>query len=150
VAEAEAVTGPGPGSPWLDPDVWADPPGVPEPLEPPADPDPDGLVLQFSDVGEFVEQLLRPVYRRRLGADRLWCAHWFLHAEAVARLEGVWRAYERLRVEDEWTGISTWQRDFLDYHLGVLMDSAGPFQLCLDGHVDLPPLPGVPPPAGMF
>jgi hypothetical protein len=96
-------------SPYLDPG-----------LSTPADadgPDDGGVVLQFADVGEFVDQLLVPTYRRLLTETRLWCARWWLHGEAIARLEGVWRAYERMRVEDEWTGVSAWQRDFLDYHL---------------------------------
>jgi hypothetical protein len=129
-------------SPYLDPG-----------LSTPADadsPDDGGVVLQVADVGEFVDQLLVPTYRRRLTATRLWCARWWLHEEAIARLEGVWRAYERMRVEDEWTGVSAWQRDFLDYHLNVLQAADGPFQLCIHGHVDLEPLPNEARPAGLF
>lgn len=128
------------GNPWLDP----------APTAPAAEAGGDGFVLEFADVGEFFDELVRPTYRRRLSAERLWCADWFLHAEVIARLEGLWRSYERARVEDEWTGISAWQRDFLDHHLGVLMAADGPFQLCVDGHQDLPMLPSNPRPPGLF
>ena len=50
-------------------------------------------------LAEWIEQWLFPVYRRSVrGHDRVWCPQWWRHAEAVARLDALWRAWEHLRL----------------------------------------------------
>lgn len=100
----------------------------------------------FSDF--FVE-----LYQRDLGASsRLWCPQWWLHAEAIYRLDALWRSWEHLR-RDGALGPSTWLRDHLDPHMAQLMSPDGTFKGCDPdrGHRRRRDarLPGVPPP-GMF
>ena len=112
--------------------------------------DPPGLYYLTLD--EWVQEWLFPVYRRSvLGHDRVWCPQWWRHAEAVARLESLWRAWEHLR-QDAATGLSVWFRDHADHHMTVLLDADGPFKGCDGRHSDHPldELPHDPPPEGMF
>jgi hypothetical protein len=126
-------------------DEWAEPPADPAPAEPPA--------LFYPSLDRFVAEQLAPMYRRHLGdgRHRTWCPRWWCHAEAIARLDALWRAWEHLRREPA-LGMSVWFRDHADPHLGVLMDADGPFRGCKpDGHVGrLEPLPVEDPPAGLF
>lgn len=112
--------------------------------------------LCFGTVDEFVREYLRHVYQRRIdGRNRCWPAQWWRSAEAVVRLESLWRAWENLR-NDAGTGVSIWFRDHADHHMAVLMDPAGPFAGTKD--LDAPhntcrfgeSLPYEPPPEGMF
>jgi hypothetical protein len=108
--------------------------------------------LYYLTVEEWVGEWLFPVYRRSvLGHDRVWCPQWWRHAEAVARLESLWRAWEHLR-QDAATGLSVWFRDHADHHMTILLDSDGPFKGCDGHHSDRPldELPHDPPPPGMF
>ena len=112
--------------------------------------DPPGLY--YLTLEEWVGEWLFPVYRRSvLGHDRVWCPQWWRHAEAVARLESLWRAWEHLR-QDAATGLSVWFRDHADHHMTILLDADGPFKGCDGRHSDRPldELPHDPPPAGMF
>jgi hypothetical protein len=112
--------------------------------------DPPGLY--YLTVGEWVQEWLFPVYRRSVrGHERTWCPQWWKHAEAVARLEALWRAWEHLR-QDPATGLSVWFRDHADHHMTVLLDADGPFKGCDGQHSDRPvdDLPHDPPPEGMF
>ena len=112
--------------------------------------DPPGLY--YLTLEEWVGEWLFPVYRRSvLGHDRVWCPQWWRHAEAVARLESLWRAWEHLR-QDAATGLSVWFRDHADHHMTILLDSDGPFKGCDGHHSDRPldELPHDPPPPGMF
>ncbi|MGF1660984.1 MAG: DUF4913 domain-containing protein [Kineosporiaceae bacterium] len=84
----------------------------------------------FTDVEEFVAEYLTQVYRRHVeGRTRTWCPQWWRHAEAVIRLEGLWRAWEQLRTDPAF-GMSTWYRDHADPHMAVLLDPDGPFRRC--------------------
>ncbi len=84
----------------------------------------------FADVGEFVTEYLAQVYRRHVeGRTRTWCPQWWRHAEALIRLEGLWRAWEQLRTDPAF-GMSTWFRDHADPHMAVLLDPDGPFRRC--------------------
>jgi hypothetical protein len=110
--------------------------------------------LFYSSLEEFVREQLAPMYRRALdGTQRTWCPEWWRHAEAISRLEALWRAWEHLRL-DPATGISVWFRDHADHHMAVLLDSEGPFKRCSvekgHGERQLEPLPLVDPPAGLF
>jgi len=92
-----------------------------------ADPEPE-----FSSVYEFFEDHLSLLYARKwehAGKTRAWCPRWFEHAEAVSRLEAVWRAYESLRL-DPTLGMSVWWRDHLDPHMNALTNPEGPFEGC--------------------
>ena len=119
----------------------------PQPAEPA---DPPGRY--YLTLEEWVGEWLFPVYRRSvLGHDRVWCPQWWRHAEAVARLESLWRTWEHLR-QDPATGLSVWFRDHADHHMTVLLDADGPFKGCDGRHSDRPlgELPHDPPPEGMF
>jgi hypothetical protein len=94
-------------SDWLDP--W-DEPGN---LESPGSALKDTPPLKYANVGEWVTHWLADVFRRHRTANRVWCPHWFRHAEAVSVLEGAWRAWEHMPRPaefggDEWLGQSLW------------------------------------------
>lgn len=97
---------------------------------------------EFESVYEFVDDHLVLLYARHVKTKpgRLWCPRWFEHAEAVSRLEALWRAYESLRL-DPATGMSVWWRDHADHHMAVLMSADGPFEGCSAdrGHNRPPP-----------
>ncbi|MDQ4490781.1 DUF4913 domain-containing protein [Sinomonas sp. ASV486] len=110
--------------------------------------------LFYPDVARFVGEHLAFVYRRHInpGGGTTWCPQWWKHAEAISRLEALWRAWEHLRL-DGTTGMSTWYRDHADHHMAVLLNTDGPFKGCTpeDGHrTRLTPLPCEEPPAGLF
>lgn len=84
----------------------------------------------YANVDEWVNKLLLTHYRRPM-KDTKWCARWWEHAEAVARLEACWRAWEHLRHEGP-TGPAVWFRDYLDPMMSVLTSKDGPFHAC--GH----------------
>jgi len=116
--------------------------------------DGDEPQLYYSSVDVFVREFLAPVYRRSLegGRTRTWCPQWWRHAEAITRLDALWRAWEHLRL-DPATGMSVWLRDHADHHMAVLMDPDGPFKGCAPekGHSDrLASLPVEDPPAKLF
>ena len=139
-----------------DPDFDEDDDWEPEPdgtlYELPADGADEPPPLIYATLEAFVTEQLAPLYRRNLNSqDRTWCAQWWLHAEAISRLEALWRAWEHLRL-DPALGMSVWFRDHLDHHMAVLLDAEGPFKGCKpDAHAErMQPLPLKPPPAGLF
>jgi hypothetical protein len=93
------------------------------------------------------------MYRRPLGGQHVtWGPEWWKHAEAIARLEALWRAWEHLRL-DPATGVSVWFRDHADHHMTVLLSADGPFKGCKpkEGHGDrLEAFPLTPPPIELF
>ncbi|WP_040797133.1 DUF4913 domain-containing protein [Nocardia higoensis] len=108
----------------------------------------------YSSVVEFVENYLSVVYRRQVTdiSETVWCPEWFAHAEAVVRLDALWRAWEHLR-RDPATGLSVWLLDHADPHMTKLFDPRGPFKYCSvrNGHKDmLNPLPLRSPARGQF
>ncbi|WP_330180669.1 DUF4913 domain-containing protein [Nocardia sp. NBC_01503] len=103
---------------------------------------------------EFVENYLSLVYRRDVTENRtrVWCRDWWMHAEAIARLDAIWRAWEHLR-RDSHTGLSVWFLDHADPHMRELFDPEGPFKFCspVTGHSNqLTPLPLKSPPKDIF
>ena len=114
--------------------------------EPPAE-------LFFGSTDEFVRELVCPVFRRNVGeagrAEYRWSARWWESAEAVIRLEAMWRSWEQARL-DPATGISTWLRDHADYHLSILTSPTGPFAHSRDTANVTDPLPYEAPPPGLF
>lgn len=113
-------------------------------------PAPDEPELFYPDLGAFVTEYFLPVFRRLAnGNNTVWCSEWFLHAEALIRLEALWRAWEHLRL-DPATGMAVWLRDFLDPTLARLLDADGPFKHCHTGHKQRDPLVSAPIPPGLF
>ncbi|MFC3690357.1 DUF4913 domain-containing protein [Aquipuribacter hungaricus] len=138
---------------WGATDEWAEDTGAgPEPADT-ASPEEDAPQLYFPTVEVFVRELLAPTYRRSLdGRHRTWCPQWWRHAEAIVRLDALWRAWEHLRLEPA-LGISVWLRDHADPHMATLLDPDGPFKGCSPekGHdARLKPLPCDEPPVGLF
>lgn len=111
----------------------------------------DAPALYFGSTDEFVREYLIHVYKRRIdGRTAFWSPRWWAFAEAVARLEALWRAWEHLRL-DPATGPSVWWRDHADPHMRALMDITGPFSK--ENKVTttvLDPLPYEAPPEGLF
>ncbi|MFE1103258.1 DUF4913 domain-containing protein [Nocardiopsis alba] len=107
--------------------------------------------LYYGSVDEFVREVILPMYRRKVGSrgSRRWSAQWWRDAEAIARLEALWRAWENLRLDGA-TGMSTWWRDHADYHMNILFDPEGPFGRSEDENKPGAPLPYDPPPPGLF
>ena len=107
--------------------------------------------LYYRSVDEFVRALIIPVFRRNVGprAENRWSAGWWESAEAIMRLEAMWRAWEALR-NDPATGISHWLRDHADHHMAVLLSPTGPFARSQDEAKTTDPLPYTPPPDGLF
>jgi len=70
-----------------------------------------------------------------------WCAQWNEHAEAVSRLEALWRSWEVLRREPG-LGMASWFVNHLDPNLSVLLSRGGTFSQCSpDRHESLMRLP---------
>lgn len=107
--------------------------------------------LYYGSVDEFVREFVCPTFRRSISetADHRWSARWWESAEAVTRLEAMWRAWEHLRL-DPATGISVWLRDHADHHLGVLMSPSGPWRKSDDKAKVHEPLPYEAPPKDLF
>ena len=76
-------------------------------------------------------------------------SEWWRSAEAISRLDALWRAWENLRL-DGTTGMSVWWRDHADHHMAILMDPDGPFAGSTDACGRGEPLPYTPPPEGLF
>lgn len=89
---------------------------------------PAAVVPEFASVDAFVEDYVLLSWRHRLVGGR-WCATWWRHAEAVARLEAVWEAFEVMR-RDPAPALSTWWRDHLDPHMRALTAEEGTFAGC--------------------
>lgn len=109
--------------------------------------------LYYGSVDEFVREFVCPMFGRNVGeegrAEYRWSARWWESAEAITRLEAMWRSWEHLRL-DPATGTSVWLRDHADYHLGVLMSPTGPWALSRDTAGRGEPLPYEAPPEGLF
>jgi hypothetical protein len=107
----------------------------------------------YPHVFAFVQDFWSVTFAHAVG-DRIthwrWCPQWWAHAEALARLESCWKAWEVLRL-DPGTGASVWFRDHADPCLAALTSPDGPFAKCSDAeHKPPAPLPLVPPPVGLF
>lgn len=115
------------------------------------DPEPAPPPLRYRTVDEFVQALVIPVFRRNVGPrhDARWAARWWESAEAIMRLEAMWRSWESMSLNAA-TGVSVWLRDHADHHMAVLLSPTGPFARSLDEAKASDPLPYEPPPAGLF
>jgi hypothetical protein len=119
----------------------------------PAESDPKAApALFYGSVDEFVREHLRYMYIRKVGSHNAhyrWSAEWWKSAEAISRLESLWRAWEYLRLDPS-TGMSVWWRDHADHHMSVLMDREGPFAKSEDTNAEDGSLPYTRPAEGMF
>ncbi len=116
-------------------------PGTEGPPPPPAPrpPAPHGggsaeqepIVPFFGSLLEFVVEHFGPVYARNTSPTVRWCASWWDHAEAIYRLEALWRSWELYRLEPR-LGIASWLRDYLDPQLRELTSPTGPFASCTE------------------
>lgn len=107
--------------------------------------------LYYGNVNEFVtDRFIYFVAAPTPGSGRVWCPEWYRHAEAISRLDSIWRAWEHLRF-DPALGMSHWWIHHVDPHLRALLDPVtGPFARCADGHRNPEPLPVVEPPEALF
>lgn len=109
--------------------------------------------LFYSSLDDFVREYICQVFRRNVGeegrSELRWSARWWESAEAVIRLEALWRSWEHHRLDGA-TGMSVWLRDHADYHLGLLMSPTGPWARSKDTASSLQPLPYEPPPENLF
>jgi len=114
---------------------------------------PEASELYYPTLEMFVGDYLLETYRRAVSSTgSAWCPEWWRHAEAIVRLEALWRSWEHLRL-DPATGISVWLRDHADHHMAVLLSSDGPLKGCTaKAHSERPlaPLPSNPAPIGLF
>jgi len=109
--------------------------------------------LIYPTVEMFVNGYLLEHYRRPVSSNSsTWCPEWWLHAEAIIRLEALWRSWEKLRL-DAALGMSVWLREHADHHMTVLLSANGPLKGCTPKQHSarpLPPLPSTPAPLGQF
>lgn len=111
--------------------------------------------LVFEGVEQWVTGLFLPLYSWRVDGQRwFWCEQWWAHAEAIWRLELLWRGWEAARWQP--TGMSAWSME-LDHHVRELLGDEGPFRQCRSGegdrkarHVDLETAMAQPAPAGWW
>ena len=112
--------------------------------------DPEPVEPFYGSLLEFVQEGFAPVYCRALSPTMRWCARWWDHAEAIYRLEALWRTWELYRLEPR-LGIASWLRDYLDPQLVVLTAATGPFAQCTDErHSPVKPLRTELPPEHYF
>lgn len=106
---------------------------------------------RFPTLTAWMTEWFLPTWQHRLDQSQIWCAQWWQHAEAIARLEAMWRAWEALRLDGA-LGMATWWRDVADYQMLQLLDQNGPFAACRGGHTDDDALflTGDPAPPGWF
>ena len=123
--------------------------------EPPAEPAGEAMgegpvEPRFGDVEQWVTAVFAPTFGRHLDSRTCWCPSWWDHAEAIVRLEALWRSWEAARLDPD-RGIAVWLRDFGDPQLAQLTSPDGPFRQCTpDQHHQLPELPLTPAPADTF
>jgi hypothetical protein len=105
---------------------------------------------RYASVQEWVEGYFVQCYVRPLGGEWRWCPRWWDHAEAITRLEALWRSWEAL-IRDPALGMATWLTQYLDPQLPQLMGNRGPFARCSDErHESAKPMRTDPPPEGWW
>ncbi len=105
---------------------------------------------RYPGLEEWVVDYFTPMFSRPLSPSLRWCASWWHHAEAISRLEALWRTWEVARL-DPLRGMAVWYRDHLDTQLPVLLSATGPFAQCApDRHAATRPLPTTAAPDGYW
>jgi hypothetical protein len=93
--------------------------------------DPDAQLQELAALKGWVKKTLLPVYGREISTTAPWCSKWAEHPEAVARLHGLWLAWQELTAPTAGrTGPAIWHRDHLDHVMAQLRSPAGPFAAC--------------------
>lgn len=91
----------------------------------------EAYATELAALSDWVNYLFLPIYGREISTTRPWCAQWYEHPEAVARLHALWLSWQQLTdTEAGPTGPSTWHRDHLDQALVHLRAPDGPFAAC--------------------
>ncbi len=109
----------------------------------PAAGDEQAFLPCFGSLEEWVADVFAATYARRSTPTFRWCAQWWRHPEAIARLEALWRSWEALRT-DPLLGIASWHASHLDQQLPILSDPTRHFD------PEQPYLPVQPAPAGWW
>lgn len=132
-------------------DGFPDDTEIPGPDQPPGAPQ-----LAYPSVADWVQQYLVVVYARPIDTSGrfFWCRRWWLHDEALDRLDALWRAWEATRLDGA-TGPATWWTTYADPTMSVLLSATGPFRKCDNAHHAppeqlTPPLPVDTAPAELF
>jgi len=83
----------------------------------------------YPSLEAWVVGYFTPMFLHRVpGNPRVrWCAHWWDHAEVIARLTVLWNGWEGARWEP--AAKPGWWLD-LDHHLPILLGLDGPFRNC--------------------
>ena len=86
----------------------------------------------YPSLEAWVSGYFSPMFLHRVpGNPRVrWCARWWDHAEAIARLTVLWNCWEAARWET--AAKPAWWLD-LDHHLPLLTALDGPFRNCRHG-----------------
>lgn len=89
---------------------------------------------EMGQLAVWVTDLLLPVYGREVTSQQPWCPRWWEHPEAVARLHGLWLAWqEHTDPAAGASGPAVWHRDHLGAVLSELRSPSGPFAGCKQG-----------------
>ncbi|MGW1666174.1 DUF4913 domain-containing protein [Streptomyces microflavus] len=93
----------------------------------------DQYGAELAALAAWVENLLVPTYFGEVSSSAPWCAQWWEHPAAVARLHAVWLAWQELTNPETCghSGPSVWHRDHLDPMLSQLRSASGPFAGCM-------------------
>jgi len=88
---------------------------------------------ELAGLVRWVNLVVVPNYGREVTGAAPWCAQWWAHPEAVARLHAAWLAWQGLTDPQTGgvTGPSVWHRDHLDPALLHLRSPQGPFSACM-------------------
>ncbi len=91
--------------------------------------------LAYPSVADWVQQYLVVVYARPIDTSGRfsWCRRWWLHDEALDRLDALWRAWETTRLDGA-TGPATWWTTYADPIMTALLSPTGPFRKCDNAH----------------
>lgn len=85
---------------------------------------------RFHNLNDWVSAVLVRIYNSPLDHETLWCSQWWMHDEAVYRLDALWRAWEYSRVNDGPMGAATWLVNYADPMMTELTKPDGCFNGC--------------------
>ncbi|KOV17175.1 hypothetical protein ADK91_02985 [Streptomyces sp. XY511] len=88
---------------------------------------------ELAALAGWVSNLLVPTYLGDVSSSAMWCASWWEHPAAVARLHALWLAWQAMTDPETCglTGPSVWHRDHLDPAVSQLRAPDGPFAACM-------------------
>lgn len=92
----------------------------------------DNNLPRFGSLEDFVTLYLLPNWRHKQSLKEThWCAWWWRHGEAMARLEHLWEAFEVARTQQA-PAMSMWWLEQADRHMAALTGPGGAFNRCID------------------